>query len=83
MQLSIVVPASDNDVIGCEGKPSWRLTEVDLKHFAASLGRFAIVRVVLRAPVPIADRERFVFVPETTPVAEVLDPSTDREETVS
>lgn len=48
----------------------------------ASLGLFAIIRVVLRAPVPIADRERFVFVPETTPVAEALDPRTDREETV-
>jgi MFS family permease len=47
----------------------------------ASLGLFAIIRAVLRAPVPIADRERFVFVPETTPVAEALDPRTDRQET--
>lgn len=48
---------------------------------AASLGLFAIVRVVLRSPVPIADRKPFVFVPETTPVAEALDPRTDRQET--
>jgi MFS family permease len=48
---------------------------------AASLGLFAIVRVVLRPPVPIADRERFVFVPETTPVAEALDPRTDLKKT--
>lgn len=47
---------------------------------AASLGVFAVVRIVLQAPVPIADRERFVSVPETTPVAEALDPRTERRE---
>jgi MFS family permease len=45
---------------------------------AASLGLLAIVPVVSRAPVPIADRDMFVFVPETTPVAEALDPRTDQ-----
>lgn len=45
----------------------------------AALGLFAIVRTRLKAPVPSTDRERFVSVPETTPVAEALDPRTDRQ----
>lgn len=47
---------------------------------AASLALFALVRTRLKEPVPIADRERLVIVPETTPVAEALDPRTDRQE---
>src|SRR3546814_17562750 len=49
---------------------------VHIAAVAASLGLFAVVQAVSRAPVAITDRDRFVFVPETTPVAEALDPRT-------
>src|SRR3546814_8356422 len=45
---------------------------VHIAAVAASLGLFAVVQAVSRAPVAITDRDRFVFVPETTPVAEAL-----------
>src|SRR3546814_8248971 len=41
---------------------------------------FAVVQAVSRAPVAITDRDRSVFVPETTPVAEALDPRTAQHE---
>lgn len=52
---------------------------VHVAAVAVSLGLFAILRIGSRATVPIADRDRFVLVPETTPVAEALDPRTGQQ----
>lgn len=46
---------------------------------AGCLGAFAAIRAISGAPASIADQEAFVLVPETTPVAEALDPRTQRE----